>query len=59
MVEFTQTTAMGWQFQVAEVARCVRAGALESEVMSHSDTLEVMRVLDEARRQLGVVYPGE
>jgi len=58
-VRFTQTTELGWQFQVAEVARCVRAGTLESEVMSHSDTLEVMEVLDEARRQLGVTYPGE
>lgn len=56
---FSQSTELGWQYQVAEVARCVRAGALESEVMPHSATLEVMAVLDEARRQLGVVYPGE
>jgi predicted dehydrogenase len=56
---FTQGTELGWQYQVAEVARCVRSGATESEVMPHSATLEVMDVLDEARRQLGVVYPGE
>ena len=56
---FSQTTQLGWQYQVAEVARCVRSGATESEVMPHSATLEVMAVLDEARKQLGVVYPGE
>jgi len=56
---FTQSTLLGWQYQVAEVARCVRGGATESEVMPHSATLEVMAVLDEARKQLGVVYPGE
>jgi len=56
---FRQATELGWQFQVAEVARCVRDGARESEVMSVSATLEVMAILDEARAQLGVVYPGE
>ena len=49
----------GFQFQVAEVARCVAAGATASEVMSPSDTVEVMEVLDAARAQVGVVYPGE
>ena len=56
---FQQKTELGWQFQVAEVARCVSDGALESEVMPLSATLEVMEVLDEARAQLGVTYPGE
>jgi len=56
---FRQSTDLGWQYQAAEVARCVRAGALESDVMSLDATVEVMEVLDEARRQLGVTYPGE
>ncbi|WP_144018866.1 Gfo/Idh/MocA family protein [Demequina sp. NBRC 110056] len=50
---------LGWQFQVAEVARRVADGATESPVMPRAATLEVMEVLDEVRRQLGVVYPGE
>lgn len=58
-LDFTAEVPLGWQYQVAEVARCVRAGATESAVMPHAATLEVMEVLDEARRQLGVVYPGE
>jgi len=56
---FSQTTQLGWQYQVAEVARCVHAGASESAVMPLSATLEVMAVLDAARAQLGVAYPGE
>ena len=58
-VVFKQATELGWQFQVAEVARCVRDGAAESEVMPLSATVEVMDVLDEARAQLGVRFPGE
>lgn len=58
-VEFKQSVPLGWQYQIAEVARCVAEGKLESAVVPHSATLEVMDVMDEARRQLGVVYPGE
>ena len=50
---------LGWQYQAAEVARCVAAGRIESTVMPHSATLEVMAILDQARHQLGVRYPGE
>ncbi len=49
----------GFQHQIAEVARCVAAGATTSSVMSPRDTVEVMEVLDAARAQVGVVYPGE
>jgi predicted dehydrogenase len=49
----------GKQYQAAEVARCLDAGLLESERMPWQATLDVMRTLDEVRRQVGVVYPGE
>ena len=49
----------GKQYQAAEVARRVAAGETQSPRMSWDGTLEVMRTLDEVRRQVGVVYPGE
>lgn len=49
----------GFQYQIAEAARCVAQGEMESALRSHRDTLEVMAIMDEARAQLGVVYPGE
>jgi predicted dehydrogenase len=55
---FDQRTDLGWQYQAAEFARCVSEGRVESDVMPHSATVEVMRVMDEARSQLGVAYPG-
>ena len=45
--------------QVPEVHRCLRAGLTESTVMPHADTLAMLATLDEARRQIGLVYPGE
>jgi len=49
----------GFQFEVAEVARCVADGRQESERMTWASSRTVMAVLDEARRQVGVRYPGE
>ncbi|MDR0489497.1 MAG: Gfo/Idh/MocA family oxidoreductase [Propionibacteriaceae bacterium] len=49
----------GFQYQVAEMARCLAAGMYESPIMSWAHTVEVMQLMDEVRRQLGVVYPIE
>jgi predicted dehydrogenase len=49
----------GFQYQAAEVARRIAAGEKESPVITLDNSLEVMRTLDEIRRQAGVVYPGE
>lgn len=49
----------GYRFQAAEAARCMRAGLVESPVMTHAETLQIMATLDAVRGQLGVTYPGE
>jgi predicted dehydrogenase len=49
----------GFQFEAAEVARCLATGLKESPSMSWQDTLEVMEMMDEVRRQLGVEYAAD
>ncbi len=56
---FESPTGEGKAYEAAEVARLVTAGATASDRHTWADTVEVMAILDEARRQLGVVYPGE
>lgn len=51
--------AGGFQFQIAEAARCIDGGATESATMPWESTLEVLEIMDELRRQLGVHYPDE
>ncbi|MDR0417374.1 MAG: hypothetical protein LBH76_08725, partial [Propionibacteriaceae bacterium] len=48
----------GFQYEAAEVARQVAAGALESPTMPWQATLDVLKIMDEVRRQLGVRFPG-
>jgi predicted dehydrogenase len=40
-------------FQIAEVHRCLRAGLTESPLLPLDEALEVLEILDEARRRLG------
>jgi len=57
--EWDGSAVNGFQYEVAEVARCVADGKQESERITWDSSRAVMAVMDEARRQVGVVYPGE
>jgi predicted dehydrogenase len=46
----------GYQFEAAEVQRCLLAGEPESPLMTHATTLEIMTLLDTIRDEIGVVY---
>ncbi len=49
----------GFRFEAAEVARALEAGRLETWSMPWDATRRVLAAMDEVRRQVGVVYPGE
>jgi predicted dehydrogenase len=49
----------GYNFEAAEVMRCLRQGKLESEVMPLDETLAIMQTLDAIRAQWGFKYPME
>ncbi len=57
--EFDGRVPNGFQFEIAEMARVIAGGRRESERITWDSSRDVMAVLDEARRQVGVVYPGE
>ena len=54
-----ECTGNGYECEAAEVAHCVREGKLESDLMSHDDTLANMQTLDAIREQWGLKYPME
>ncbi len=49
----------GYNYEAAEVGRCLREGLLESPLMTHKKSLELMQLLDELRDQWGLAYPME
>lgn len=54
---FTGDTSLLNEFDI--VAREILAGRTESAYVPHQATLDVMRIMDECRRQMGLVYPFE
>lgn len=49
----------GYAHEAAEVARCLRAGKTESDIMPLDETLAIMQTLDEIRAQWGLRYPAD
>jgi predicted dehydrogenase len=48
----------GYGNEILEVHRCLRAGALTSELVPPGQTLSLMRQMDDVRSQIGVTYRG-
>jgi predicted dehydrogenase len=49
----------GYNYETEEVMRCIREGKIENETMPHEESLNIMKIMDEARSQWGFKYPGE
>jgi hypothetical protein len=50
---------LGYHYEAAEVMRSLRAGLVECPALPHAATIEILELLDETRRQIGVSYPGD
>lgn len=49
----------GYEYEAEEVARCVRAGKIESDAVPHAETMAIMQTMDAIRAQWGLKYPME
>lgn len=49
----------GFEYEIREAMDCVRAGKLESSLMTAEQSIAVMRMMDEIRRQNGLRFPFE
>ena len=52
------TTGKGFTHEILECHKCLREGCIESTKWSHQNSLDLIGILDEVRRQVGVVYRG-
>ena len=49
----------GYNYEAAEVMRCLRESKLESDLMRLDESMEIMNVMDRIRDQWGLRYPME
>ena len=49
----------GYQYEIRHVQECLRRGLVQSPLVTHAMTQDVLEMCDEIRRQWGLVYPFE
>jgi len=57
--EHFYVVGIGYTYELREVTRCVQQGLTESPVMPLEDSVNVMRLFDGVRSQLGIRYPND
>ncbi|BCN29912.1 Gfo/Idh/MocA family protein [Anaeromicropila herbilytica] len=49
----------GYEYEIMEVHRCLGNKQKESTLIPLSDTLDIMKIMDQCRKDCGLVYPEE
>ncbi|MFK8242862.1 MULTISPECIES: Gfo/Idh/MocA family oxidoreductase [unclassified Facklamia] len=49
----------GFEFELAETIKMIEEHKIESDIVTHADSLAVMQVLDTVRQQNDFIYPNE
>ena len=49
----------GYEYEVLSCKKALEEGRIECEEMPHSETLTIMKQMDEIRKQFGIVFPFE
>ena len=49
----------GYEYEVMACKKAIEEGRIECDEMPHSETIEIMRQMDEIRKQFGIVFPFE
>ena len=50
---------MGFTYEIEECHRCIRSGRYESSLWTHTNSLDLIGILDRVRSKTGLVYPKE
>jgi len=57
--EFNFNNSCGLRYEAEEARKCIRAGKIQSESVSHNESLVIAHIEDEIRKQIGVRYPED
>lgn len=55
----TERLGWGYSYEAEAVQADLRAGKIENDWVSHQHSIEIMALLDEIRKQIGLKYPNE
>jgi predicted dehydrogenase len=52
------TKGKGFTYEIEECHHCVRENRIQSSLWSHQNSLELIKIVDEVRKQIGLEYPA-
>lgn len=52
------TKGKGFTYEIEECHQCIKENRIESDLWSHQNSLELIKIVDEVRNQIGLVYPS-
>ena len=55
-IDYEPVLGTGYAHEIIEVGRCLEAGLRESPLVPHSQTLTILRQMDDVRSQVGVSF---
>jgi hypothetical protein len=50
---------MGYHYEAMEVMKCLDLGLIESKVVPHQFSMDLINTLDWIRKEAGIVFPGK
>ena len=59
IIPFEKEPGFGYQYEARHVNECLKKGLIESPVMTHTDTLLLMEILDQIRIKARIEYPSD
>ncbi|MBF2709007.1 Gfo/Idh/MocA family protein [Flavobacterium soyangense] len=51
------TKGKGYTYEIEECHQCIKENRIESKLWSHQNSLELIKIIDEVRSQIGLEYP--
>lgn len=52
------TKGKGFTYEIEECHHCIKENKIESELWSHQNSLELIKIVDEVRSKIGLEYPS-
>lgn len=59
LIPTTPTDGFGYHYEARHAGECLSNGLMESPVISHSDTLRLMEIMDIVRKKAGIIFPAD
>ncbi|MNR12292.1 hypothetical protein D3C85_1286400 [compost metagenome] len=53
------TKGKGYTHEIEECHKCIKENRIESPLWSHQNSLELIKIVDEIRSKIGLVYPSD